>query len=92
MPIRTIEMICIPCDKCTELEKKVRLLVKNMESDFRIKIPFEFKHTTNLRDITKYSLNPSQTPILLINGNVELAGRADFITLKKKMEIAQKSA
>jgi hypothetical protein len=43
-----------------------------------------------LRDIATYSLNPSQTPALIINGNVEMAGRIERLTLKSKLEALNK--
>ncbi|HAJ56423.1 MAG TPA: hypothetical protein DCL35_01490 [Candidatus Omnitrophica bacterium] len=91
MPIKTVEMICLPCNKCEGVEVKVREMIRNIEMINRIKILFEFKHTKTLQDITRYSLNPSQTPAILINGNVECAGKVDFILFKRRLEAIQKS-
>jgi hypothetical protein len=61
-------------------------MIKNIEAMLKTKIVYELKLTRSLRDITNYSLNPSQTPALLINGQVEFAGKIDFILLRRKLE------
>ena len=91
MPIETIEMICLPCKKCEGLEHRIREMIKSIAMIKRIQIPFQFKHTTNLSGIDRYSLNPSQTPALLINGKVEFAGRIDLILLRRRLEAVQAS-
>jgi len=91
MPIKSMELICAPCPKCMEVEQKLRDIVKSLEAIYRIKIPFEFIHTKNLLNISKYSLNASQTPVLLINGNVEFAGKLDWILIRKRLEAFHKT-
>ncbi|OIO36457.1 MAG: hypothetical protein AUJ74_02480 [Candidatus Omnitrophica bacterium CG1_02_44_16] len=91
MSIKTIEMICIPCQKCVGIEAKVREMVKGIELINKIKIPFEFKHTTKLLNISQYSLNPSQTPAIIINGIVEFAGGFDPILMKRRLEAIHKT-
>lgn len=86
MPINSIEVICLPCPKCQNLEVKIRDMIKNIEAMLKTKIVYELKLTRTLRDMTNYSLNPSQTPALLINGQVEFAGKIDFIILRRKLE------
>lgn len=90
MSIKSIEIICLPCKKCEGLEVKIREMVKNIEMINKIKIPFEFKHTTNLLTISQYSLNPSQTPVIIINGIVEFAGKFDPILTKLRLEALHK--
>lgn len=91
MPIKTVEVICLPCPKCEGLEKKVCEMVNVIGMRNHINIPFEFTHTKSLRDITRYSLNPAQTPVILINGNVEFAGRVDVNLLRGRLETVQKN-
>lgn len=58
-----------------------------MEMANKIKIIYDFTHTTNLKDITKHALNPSQTPAIVINGKVELAGgKFEPSVLKSRLE------
>jgi hypothetical protein len=91
VPIRSIEIICPVCPKCENLENRIREIIKNIEAMNKIKIPYELRVTRNMQEISKYSLNPSQTPAILINGNVEFAGRFEFMLLKKKLEATQRS-
>lgn len=86
MSINSIEVICLPCPKCQNLELKIRDMIKNIEAMLKRKIVYELKLTRTLKDITNYSLNPSQTPAVLINGEVEFAGKVDFILLRRKLE------
>ncbi len=86
MPIKSIEIICIPCKKCQGLENNIRNMIKSIESINRIKIIYDFKHTKDLKNITRYSLNPSQVPVIIINGQVEFAGRIDLINLRRKLD------
>lgn len=90
MSIKSIEIICIPCQKCEYVEIKVREAIKTIEMENKIKIPFEFKHTVNLLNTNKYSLKPSQTPIVLVNGSVEFAGKIDPVTIKRRLDSIQK--
>ena len=91
MAIKTIEVICLPCQKCAGLEMKIREMIKSIEMVNKVKIPFEFKHTTTLLTIAQYSLNPSQTPIVIINGIVEFAGRLDLVLLRRRLEAIHKA-
>ena len=86
MPIRTIEIMCLPCSKCEQLKSKIKIAIKAMELQKAIRITYEFKHTPHLKELIKYSLNASQTPAVIINGNVELAGRIEPTVLKAKLE------
>lgn len=90
MPIKTIEIICLPCPKCSPLREKITTLIKTMEMQNKVKIVYEFKTTPNLREIGKYSLSPSQAPVLLINGNVEFAGKIDMNALRLRLEAINK--
>ena len=91
MDIKSIEIICLPCQKCAGLEAKIRDMIKNIEMINKIKIPFELKHTTKLLTISQYSLNPSQTPAIIINGIVEFAGKFDLILMRHRLEAIHKS-
>lgn len=86
MAIKSIEIICIPCKKCADLEIRIHEIIKCVEMINKIKIPFEFKHITDIRNISKYNLNPSQTPAVLFNGKVEFAGHIDLILVRRKLE------
>jgi len=88
--IQSIEIICTPCPKCDQLKKKIIEIMKNMELQNKIKINYEFKHTTNLSEISKYSLNPSQLPAVIVNGNLEFSGQAEAMALRAKLESIHK--
>jgi hypothetical protein len=91
MSIKSIEVICLPCQKCAGLEAKIREMIKSIEMINKVKIPFEFKHTTKLLTVSQYSLNPSQTPAIIINGIVEFAGRFDGILMRRRLEALHKA-
>ena len=91
MAIKSVEVICLPCPKCAGLEMKIKEMVKSIGMINKIAINFEYKQTTSLRDISKYSLNPSQTPAILINGVVEFAGKLDMILVRRGLEAIHKS-
>ena len=91
MAIKSIEVICLPCQKCAGLEAEIREMIKSIEMINKIKIPFVFKHTTTLLTIFQYSLNPSQTPAIIINGIVEFAGKFDLILMRRRLEAIHKT-
>ena len=91
MTIQSVEVICIPCPKCEGLEQKIRSMIDNVGIINKIKIVFEFKHTAKLEVISQYALSPAQTPVILINGQVEMAGKIDPILLRRRLEALQKS-
>ncbi|HQP91615.1 MAG TPA: thioredoxin family protein [Candidatus Omnitrophota bacterium] len=91
MSIESIEVICLPCKKCEGLEKQIRQVVAAIGSRYKIVINFEYKHTKNLENITRYGLNATQTPALLINKIVEFAGKIDVVLLAKRLETIHKS-
>jgi len=88
--IQSMEIICTPCPKCDQLKKRIIEIIKTMELQNKIKINYKFKHTTNLREISKFSLNPSQLPAVIINGNLEFSGQAEAMALRSKLESIQK--
>lgn len=91
MPIRTIEVVCIPCQKCKMLEQMLKQMVENIGRLYKITIPFEFKHTKTLENLMKLNVNASQTPAILINGSVEFAGKFEMEALRKKLEAIHKT-
>lgn len=90
MTIKSVEVICKSCAKCRDLEPAIREMIKSMALQNKIVITFDFKHNQDLRALEKFSLGPAQTPALLINGQVEFAGRVDRINLKRRLEIIHK--
>jgi glutaredoxin len=86
MPIRSIEVICIPCPKCKMLEQLLKQMVENIGRLNKVTISFEFKHTKTLQDLARLNVNAAQTPAILVNGNVEFAGKYEPDALRKKLE------
>jgi len=85
MSIRTVEIVCLPCDKCERAKRLILETIKSIELQNKVKITYEFKHTPTIHDLAKYSINASQTPAIVINGNVELSGRVDATALKNRL-------
>ena len=90
MPINSIEVICIPCPKCERVKRMITEIIQAIETQNKTKIFYDFRHTPNLQEISKYSLNPSQTPAIIINGHAELAGQVEQLVLKNKLEALHK--
>ena len=86
MPIKSIEIMCIPCPKCELVKKIIADTIKVIESQNKVKIVYDLKHTTNLSQVSQYSINASQAPIVIINGNVEFSGKATQDVIKKRLE------
>ena len=86
MPIKTIEIICIPCPKCERVKKFITDAIKLIEIQNKIKIFYDFKHTTNLLQLSQYSVNASQAPVVIINGNVEFSGQVTQDVVKNRLE------
>ncbi len=91
MSIVSVEVICLPCRKCENLERQIRQAVSTIGLKYKTVIQFEFKHTKTLDSIFRYSLNAAQTPVVLVNNIVECAGRVDPMLLSKRLESIHKS-
>lgn len=90
MPIRSIEIMCIPCAKCELVKRLITDAIKLIELQNKVKIVCAIKHTPNLIQAAQYSVNASQAPIVIINGNVALAGQVTYDVVKKKLEAIHK--
>lgn len=82
MPIKTIEIICLPCSKCDQVKKMITEIIQEIEEQYKIRLTYEFKYTPNLQEANKYSVNIAKTPIVVINGRVELAGQITLETVR----------
>lgn len=91
MAIRSVEIICLPCSKCSQLKTVIANIIKTIEMQSKTKILFDMRITPNLQNITNYGLSPAQTPVLLINGIVECAGSVDQGVVKSKLISAHHS-
>jgi len=90
MAIKSIEVICLPCPRCDQLKIKIVEIMKAIEQKNNIKIPYEFKHTPDLASVDRYSVSPSQAPIIVINGAVEFTGYTQLPALRLKLESLMK--
>ncbi len=91
MPIRSVEIICLPCNKCSQLKTVVTNIIKSLEERSKNKIVYDLRVTASLTNIANYGLSPAQTPVLLINGVVECAGNAEQGIVKAKLTAAHHS-
>jgi len=85
MSIRTIEVICVPCQKCEKVMRAITEAVKHIEIENKVKIVYDFKHTTSFIGLDRYSVNAAQAPIVVINGVVECTGQVEAPVLRKKL-------
>ena len=88
--IRTIEVICIPCQKCKFLKNAIDYAIKFIGRKYNIEINYVYKFTPNLRDVSKYSVNASQAPIMVVNDNVELCGQVSQDAVVAKLDYLHK--
>ncbi len=63
-----VNILVKPGEDSLHSERLIRRAAANL------KIPVKVNHTSNFRAFTHLAVNPSQTPIIVINGNVEFAG------------------
>jgi len=91
MAIRSIEIVCIPCQKCDRVKRMITDIIHMLEMENKTKIIYSFTHTPHLRDVSKYGVNPSQAPIVLINGQVEISGIVEQKIIKGKLTALYKS-
>ena len=82
----TFEIICRKCPKCEFIELKLREAVRQLEYQYQREIHYELKLNEDLREIKKYSLNASQRPVVLVNGNVEFAGNIQTRFIRVKLD------
>ena len=64
-----IDILVKPNQNCDHLESKIALAAKMLN------IPVQIKQSSNFAAFSGYAINPSQTPIVIMNGNVEFAGQ-----------------
>jgi len=75
MDFGTIEIICKPCRKCRNAEEILLKAIRLLESENKTHYKYEIKHTEDLRKGERYSTNIANTPFIIINGDLALAGR-----------------
>jgi hypothetical protein len=90
MPIKSIEIMCIPCPKCERIKNMITEAIKFIETQNKIKIAYSFQHIPNLKQLDRYSASASQAPIVIINGNVELCGQVTQDVVRRKIEEIQR--
>jgi hypothetical protein len=86
MAIKTIDVMCIPCPKCEEVKKFIAIGIQEIETQNKIKLVHVLNHIPHLKEASKYSVNAAQAPIVIINGQVQFAGKVDqnIVTAKLK--------
>jgi hypothetical protein len=80
--IKSVEIICKPCDKCEALEQKIRNAIKVIEIKNRIKIKYDLKRNKDMFAAEKYGYGTKDLPLTLINDHVVFDGHVkgeDFI-------------
>jgi hypothetical protein len=67
------------------MERLINESIRSIEIQHKIRINYQFKHTEHFRDVSRYSVNASQAPILVVNGHVECAGPVSHDMLRTKL-------
>ncbi len=70
-----IKIICRACKKCESAEKKIKEALHELEIDNKVKYRYEITRSTNLSEAKQFSANISQTPFIVIDNQLVLAGR-----------------
>ena len=75
-----VDILVKPEDKCDHIEQVIRLASKATN------VPVEIQRTSNFALYSHCAINPSQTPVVIIKGNVEFAGKAlDLEAVKRRL-------
>ena len=72
-----VDILSQPSEKPQNVENVIRFAAK------QVGIEVQVNHTTNFAAYSQFAINPSQTPIIFINGSLEFAGRVPEINLLK---------
>ncbi|HOW36151.1 MAG TPA: thioredoxin family protein [Candidatus Omnitrophota bacterium] len=65
-----IDILIKPGEKCEHIERIILMAAQFQKMEVKI------TRTSNFAAYAQCAINPSQTPIIIINGNVEFAGRS----------------
>lgn len=79
-----IEILCPACPSCMKVERMIKRVMENLEIEMKLRPEVTITHINEYRQFSKYSINVSKTPIVVINGNVEFAGSVPDIDLLRK--------
>lgn len=86
MALRSIEIICAPCVKCADAERRIKQAIKGLELMNKAKYAYDFKKTADLRRISQYSAGVI-TPLIIINGTLEFSGKLPALEIiRNKLE------
>ena len=73
-----IEILAKPTDSTAHVER----LIRTAATALRVQV--EVSKTSNFTAYSHLAINPTLTPIIIINGSVEFAGRAPELEILKK--------
>lgn len=75
-----IDILLKPNEDGVAVERILQIAARNLN------IPVQIKKTSNFAAFSNISVNPSMTPIVVIDGNVEFTGKnLDIQTVTKKL-------
>ena len=73
-----IEILAKPNEPTVHIERLIQLAA------MALKIQVQVSKTSNFAAHSQFAINPSQTPIIIINGSLEFAGKAPELEMLKK--------
>ncbi len=76
-----IKIICRPCHKCKTAEALLRKAIKQLQTIYKVVYHFEIVKIGNLREAVKYSTNIANTPFIVINNTLVLAGKLKGVSV-----------
>ena len=75
-----IDILSKPNENCDYVERIVKIAAKTTNTEVQI------TRTSNFAAYSHCAINPSQTPIVIINGSVEFAGKVlELEAVKKRL-------
>jgi len=70
-----IDVLCPDCVKCQNAIRSITRALKLLGRQAKL------NHVTNFREFKNFSVNVSQTPIIVINGQTEFAGKVPSVEI-----------
>ncbi|MFA5060585.1 MAG: thioredoxin family protein [Candidatus Omnitrophota bacterium] len=82
-----VDILIQPSQDCSQTEKAIRVASKIAN------VPVQVNKTSKFAEYAHCAINPSQTPIIIISGHVEFAGRTPEVDIvaKKLVEYNRQS-
>ncbi len=80
-----IKIICRPCRKCDRVEEVIAKAIHELQIKFKVKYHYQLVRSSDLSEAKRYSANISQTPFIIVDNQLVLAGRINDVAAAKSI-------